>query len=163
MIPIVTNHSKLMRHCILWKNPQGSFINCLEMWPHFTQPYTQWILWEFIESTLKEPGGYVAEHILSNLWKNPQGSFTKHPVGKFWSNLWKNSVGSFTKCLMGIYWSDLWKNPQVSFKNCLMGTLMGFLWSHSQLTQQSHWDQSGGLFFWKNSQFAHWVKCGLII
>ena len=61
---------------------ESSFIKYLAIWSQCTQPYTQWVLWEFvvklnhIESLLwvlwKEPTGHIVATLMGILWKNSQ-------------------------------------------------------------------------------------------
>ena len=60
---------------------ESAFKEYLAIWSQCTQPYTQWVLWEFVVKL-----NHI-ESLLWVLWKEPTG----HIMGIFLGVLWKNS------------------------------------------------------------------------
>ena len=146
---------------------KSSFISCPEMWPQFTQLYTQWVLWEFVVKLgkLRVNWEYIKMNPvgkwLSMFWaicERTLNEWFRHMLSKFWSNLWKNSVGSFTKCLLGKFWSNYERTHRVISKTTWWANWWAFS-DHILNLPSDLIEIKVVSIFWKNSQFAHWVNC----
>ena len=130
---------------LVWKNPVGSLIiwsKCAHhvpepliktsftkypaICPYCTQPYTQWVLWEFvvklsqIESffwkVLNEPTGYVLGKSLSTFWKNSSwvAQFQSgYILNKIVKELWGFFQGVAQGYMSGLFWSKFKTYPVI--------------------------------------------------
>ena len=138
---------------------ESSFKEYLAIWSQCTQPYTQWVLWEFviklnhIESLLwvlwKEPTGYIVGIFLGILWKNSQWVAQAH-CGYILIKIVKEPSGFIHKIPAG--WFDGFILNLISMYPLI--TLRSKWWVSFKRTLNLPAGQSVSKLF-KNSQKTH--------